>query len=143
MKIAPPLLLTSLLVLPTSCGLAAGAGLGYVISREVLPGAVHEAHVAADVDLVWPMTMESLEILHDLGSEVSVTEGTRRVETRIDGSVVTVQVAAYEMDRTVVNVEAQGPLRDDPHTARVVLENILDRVEREAVRVQEASAQRP
>lgn len=142
MKPARSLLVLCALLPFASCGVVAGAGIGYVISREVLPGAIHEATVAVDIDEVWPLACESLEVLHDLGTELTIDPQARHAVAEIDGSRVIADVLAYDFERTVVRIEAESPLARDPKTADAVMRNILGRIEREMARAVPASTKR-
>ena len=120
------------LLLPTSCGVVAGAGIGYVISREVLEGPVHQTYFDLEEEQVWALSCESLEILHDVGSELVVDDAQRRVTTEVNGAVVTLRVEANDYQRTLVQVTAEDPLSSDLETGSLVMQNIIDRVQREA-----------
>lgn len=112
-----------------SCVLAAGAGIGYVISREVLTDSTHEAHVKDDVDRVWEMSRESLEILHDLNTEIVAAETGRQLDGKVDGSRVTITVEAFDYQHSILRVHAEGALSGDSETAARVLNDILARLQ--------------
>ncbi|MFT5689983.1 MAG: hypothetical protein ACI8PQ_002833, partial [Planctomycetota bacterium] len=87
-----------LLILP-SCALAvlgAGAGAGYVIKRELDKEGALEAEVREDVDAVWLATIESLDILHDIKTDVVVQDFPREARAVIDTRDVTIVVEAYD-----------------------------------------------
>ncbi|HED66305.1 MAG TPA: hypothetical protein ENJ09_12220 [Planctomycetes bacterium] len=128
LRLAPGLL--ALLPLTTGCVLLAGAGVGYVVSREVRPGAVQEAEVADDVDRVWPSSKETAEILHDSGTQVRVQDSPRRIQLEVDGAKVVIEVEAVDLDRTLVRVSAQKYLGADSKTAEEVMGNVLRRLQK-------------
>lgn len=135
------LLLLALLV-PSACGVVAGAGIGYVISREVLSGTVHQAHFAVEIEEVWALSCESLEVLHDVGSELVFDEDELLATAEVNGALVTLTVQPYDYARTVVRITAEDSIASDPGTGSLVMENLIDRVQREAVRARPASGRR-
>lgn len=124
--------LLALAPLFSSCLLAAagaGAAAGYVINQQVLPGNVHQAQVALDVDRVWPSVQETVSFYQEPGSQPSVQDFPRTVLARVDGAKVTVEVEAIDIDRTTIRVTADKYLGKDNSTASKVLQGILDRLE--------------
>ncbi len=115
-------------VLCNGCILVAGAGAGYIISKEVNEDDVYVAEVAKDVEVVWAAVGESLEILCDVGETVEITEGQRIAKTKVNGADVVVEVVAFDIDRTMLRVRADKPLTSDGHTAELVQRHILDRL---------------
>ncbi|MFT7542282.1 MAG: hypothetical protein ACI9K5_003261 [Gammaproteobacteria bacterium] len=121
-----------LLILP-SCALAvlgAGAGAGYVIKRELDKEGALEAEVREDVDAVWLATIESLDILHDIKTDVVVQDFPREARAVIDTRDVTIAVEAYDLDRTILRVQARGPLGPDESVAQMVQDDIILRLTR-------------
>ena len=119
-------LLLSLGALPLSgCLLVAGAGVGYVVSQQVLPNDVHVSEIADDVDTVWKSVRQSMQILVDPGHELDINNMPRSIVCRVDGSAVSVAVEAYDIDRTTVRVQAQKYLASDNKTAAEVMDTIL------------------
>ena len=108
--------------------MAAGAGAGYLISREVSEDKVHTAHVQKGTEEVWATSRETLEILSDLGTELTLQETPRMMTTKVNGALVEVEVEAYDLDRTVLRVRAEKYLGSDSRTAEQVLTHILDRL---------------
>ncbi len=117
-----------LLLSASSCILVAGAGAGYIISREVSDDEVYSVEVRQDVDHVWATARESLEILHDLNTELNFTASPRVGTATVDKALVTVEVLAIDLDRTRVRIKAERPLLGDDHTAEMVQRHILDRL---------------
>jgi hypothetical protein len=129
--------LLHLLVVPLLCSLpagcvlfaaGAGAGVGYLVSKEVLPNDVHTARVRLDVDEVWPRAKEVLGFLVDPTHEVRALESPRRATAVIDGKTVTVVVEAFDVGQSIIRVEAVGPLGSDSGAAEDVLNRILDKL---------------
>ena len=123
---------TGLFLVP-GCALAlfgAGAGAGYVITRELEGEGGLESEVREDVDVVWLASIESLDILHDLKTDVIVQDSPREARAVVDGREITLQVDAYDLNRTILRVQAQGPLGVDEDAARRVMEDIVARLKR-------------
>ena len=119
-----------LLVVPSSGCLAAvaGAGVGYVVTQQVLPNDAHVAQVTHDVDVVWESAQETMRILIDPGSELGIQEYPRALKARVDGATVFVDVEAHDLDRTLIRVKAEKYLGPDDATATEVMEALLRRL---------------
>lgn len=118
--------------LVSGCFVAAAAGAGYVVSQQVLPNNVHLTQVALDVDQVWPSVKETVSFFQEPGSEATVQDFPRTIHAKVDGSKVTVEVEAMDLDRTTIRVSAEkyGGLSSDNATAAEVMSGILDRLEK-------------
>ncbi len=109
--------------------MVAGAGVGYVVYQEVLENDVHIAMVQDDVDRVWTSVQETMGFLVDPKTEIVVHAFPRRVEAKVDGADVVVEVQAHDIDRTEIRVEADKFLAHDGATAAEVMGEILDRLD--------------
>ena len=118
-------------LLSSGCVVAAGAGVGYLISQEVLPNEVHSAQVKDDAEHVYDVAKETLGFMIEPNTEIIAASSPRSATGTVDGATVNVTVEAYDLDRTIVNVEADRPLRRDGTTAAEVLNAILDRLDRQ------------
>jgi len=119
-------LLLSLGTLPLSgCLLVAGVGVGYVVTQQVLPNDVHVTEVADDVDTVWKSVRQSMLILVDPGHELEVKDAPRSIDCKVNGAAVTVEVEAYDLNRTTIRVQAEKYLASDNATAGEVMDTIL------------------
>ncbi len=118
-----PALLLAFLPL-SSCIVLVGAGAGYVVGQEILPGSVHQAMVLRDVDTVWAQAQDTLQDMK-IG-DYETTSYPRRIETVVDGADVEVVVEAYDLNRTVIKVTAKRYLSHDDDLAQLVLDRILD-----------------
>lgn len=126
------LLLIALACLPLgACVVAAGAGVGYLVSREVLDDETNTAQVQDEVGAVFEIARETLGILIEPATEVRTTSAPRTAHGKVDGSDVTVTVEAYDIDRTTIRVQAKGTLGNDGETAERVLNEILRRLNAE------------
>lgn len=108
----------------SSCVVLVGAGAGYVISQEVLPGSVHQAQVERDVDTVWAQAQATLQDMKV--GDFETTNYPRRIETTVDGADVEVVVEAYDLNRTIIKVTAKRYLSFDNDLAEQVLNQIVD-----------------
>jgi hypothetical protein len=123
----PGALALALLPLAGSCvAVAAGAAAGYVVSTEVLPGDVHTVTVADDVDLVWTSAKATLGSMST--TTLDVSEMPRVAKGTVDGAYVTLEVQAYDIDRTVVNVRAERYLTSRGAVAQRVIDRVLARL---------------
>jgi len=120
-------LLLALVPLTGSCAaLAVGAGAGFIVSQEVLSNNVHVAHVTYDVEDVWPVTIETLQ---NLGvEELMVQDFPRELRGTLDKGELTVQVEAYDLDRTVLRVRYKKNNFSDAKTAERMMQAILDEI---------------
>ncbi len=124
------LLAASLLALTaslSSCIVLVGAGAGYMIGQEVLPGEVHQAQVLLGVEPVWAQAKDTMADLADLGSGgIETTDYPRRIECEVDDAEVEVEVQAYDLNRTIIKVSAKRLLKRDGELAGQILNTILD-----------------
>jgi hypothetical protein len=126
------LFLLALVVAPLGAGcaaVAAGAVGGIVMTTEFSDSATYVTHLNIDARRVWP---ETKAVLSDTTLEVlSVDESTRVAKAKIDGSMVTVSVEPFDMDKTTLIVKARkwGGALPDGETARLVQEKIVRRLQ--------------
>jgi hypothetical protein len=122
-------MLLALLALPlgSSCAAALlGAGAGLIASQELLDNNTYVSHIERDISYVWPEVKIYLsEASLDL---IDVDEPKRTVEARIDGADVVTSVEAWDMDRTIVRVEAKKLGVNDGELARTIMERIHARL---------------
>ncbi len=127
-------LLALLAIAPLFSGcFAAAVGVGgVVLGTKVLPNNVHVTQVALDVEQVWPSVKETVSFFQEPGSEASVQDFPRTIHATVDGSKVTIEVEAIDLDRTTIRVSAEkyGGLSNDNATAAEVMSGILDRLDK-------------
>ena len=121
-------LLLATLILPSCVPLVAGAGVGYIVSQQVLPNNVHETQVAIDVDRVWPSVKETLGFFQDPGTELALQDFPRTIHAKVDGAKVLVEVEAHDIELTTIRVSAEKYLAKDNSTAAEVMKGILERL---------------
>lgn len=129
-----PLALFLCLLAPLAAGcvaVAAGAGVGYIISQDVLPEEVYRAQVRDDADRVFRVASETLGFRVEPGTEVEKQEFPRVAKGKVDGADVTLTVEAYDIDRTIIEVKAERPLRRDGALAEEILNDVLRRLKEE------------
>jgi hypothetical protein len=120
-------MLASLLALPlvSSCAVI-GVGAGVVVSQELLDNNTYVSHIERDISFVWPEVKIYLsEASLDL---IEVDEAKRTVKARIDGADVMASVEAWDMDRTIVRMEAKRFGVNDGEMARTIMERIHERL---------------
>lgn len=123
------LILASLLTVPMLTGCAAaviGVGAGIVASQELLDNDTYVSHINQDVKVVWPVVKTYLsETSPDL---IEVDETLRVAQARIDGSLVTVSVEAYDIDRSVMRCTARKYGVNNGEIAGLVVDRIHKRL---------------
>jgi len=123
------LILASLLAMPLFSGCAAaviGVGAGIVASQELLDNDTYVSHLNQDVKHVWPVVKTYLsDASPDL---IEVDEALRVAQARIDGSLVTVSVEAYDIDRCIMKVGARRYGVNDGEMAGLVVERLHKRL---------------
>ena len=105
---------------------AAGATAGFLVSREVQADDVQSATVALDVDRVWKAAQDLLRAKSS--KPVLVETFPRVVRGVVDGADVSIEVQAYDLDRTVILVDARKMYMPAGETAERVLNALLDRL---------------
>ena len=127
----PLLLLVLLLPLGSGCvGLVAGAGVGFLISQQVLPNDVHVAQIRMEAHRAWPGVTEALSFFVDPGEELVVQDYPRVARAKVGGAKVTVEVEAHDENVTLVRVGAERYFTADNDTAETVMRKILERLSR-------------
>lgn len=120
-------MIASLLALPlvSSCAVV-GLGAGVVVSQELLDNNTYVSHIERDISFVWPEVKIYLsEASLDL---IEVDESTRTAKARIDGADVRASVEAWDMDRTIIRMEAKRFGVNDGEMARTIMERIHERL---------------
>ncbi len=127
LRAAAPALFLALAPALSGCALVAGAGVGYVVSQQVL-GDVNVAQVRDDVDDVWASAQETLGFMIEPGTQMEIQDFPRIAKAKVNGAAVTVEVEAYDIDRTIIRVTAEKYLATDGRVASEVMTAILDRL---------------
>ena len=103
----PAVLLGAALLCSGCVAVAAGAVGGYVVYQKVLPNEIHEAQVSEDVTGVWTRTQEAVSFLTEPGTDMVVTATPRKIEAKVDGADVVVEVDAVDLDRTLIRANLE------------------------------------
>lgn len=139
MNLRAPILFLAVTLSPSCAAVVAGAGVGYVISQEVLPNEIHTAEVRDDAGHVWALSRETLEILADPGTNVELADSGRSATAKVNGAKVRLDVEAYDIDRTLIRVQAEKYLSSDGRTAEEVISSVLDHLDKNAEAVPASS----
>lgn len=101
-------LVGALLLAPlfSACVAAAlGVGAGLIVSQGMLDNNTYVVRLNEDVERVWKVTKRTLS---DASIElIEVDEDIRTARAKIDGADVTASVEAYDLDRSLLKVEAK------------------------------------
>jgi len=127
MRLLAPLL-TLLLALEGCAGLVAGAGVGFLISQQVLPNNVHVAQVRTDAAQAWPVVHETLSFFVDPGTEMELQDYPRVARAKVEGAKVTIEVEAYDEEITLIRVHAERMFTADSELASRIMTKILERL---------------
>ena len=109
-------------------GLVAGAGVGFLISQQVLPNDVHVAQVRTEADQAWPVVHETLSFFVDPGTEMELQDYPRVARAKVDGAKVTVEVETYDYQVTLIRVYAERTFTADSELADMIMKKILERL---------------
>ena len=123
--------LASLLLAHASCLLVAGAGAGYVISRQI-DDEQDVARVSLDIDRTWTSVQTTMQVLQDVDGDYAVKEFPRSVVATVDGCTVTVEVEAYDLDVSLIRVYAEKFKFQQRDTQDFVMTEILDDMDENA-----------
>jgi len=108
------------------CVIAAGAGIGYVLSERALKDGSLEARVQDEVKPVWDVARESMGILIDPASELKIQLNPRIVSGTINLDCFEVEVQAYDFKDTLIIVRSDALIGIERR--RKVLNYILERL---------------
>jgi stage V sporulation protein SpoVS len=123
------LLLLSLLALPLSGCVVAGAAAGVVAGNNLVNNNVYVTNVQADATKAWDtakkfLAESSLEL-------IEFDDETRVAKAKIDDSRVTVQVEAWDVDQARLTVAAKRFFAtvNDGEMAKIITERLVRRIE--------------
>ena len=119
------LILAALLAAPllSSCaGAVIGVGAGMIASKELLDNNTYVSNIDREVKQVWPVVKSYLsQASPDL---VEIDEELRVAQARVDGSLITISVESYGVDRCIMKVAASRYAMSDGEMAGVVVDRI-------------------
>ena len=124
------LLLPVLLVAPLawSCVAAAvGVGAGAVIGTEVLDDDTYVARIEMSSARLWPTAKTTLS--HMSMKPIDVNDALKTAVAEIDQARVTVVVETYDIDQSVLRINARKYGIANADISKMVLDNILSDIE--------------
>lgn len=126
MKLAPPLLITALAV-GMLFGCVSPAFQDGAYASESGSVDVHASLVRVDVEEVWYVAQDVFGIMSS--EPLKVTEFPRTLVGKVDSAWVTVEVLAFDLNRTTVKVGAKRLGFSDGRIATRVLETLLAKID--------------
>jgi len=125
------LLLAGLSAISTGCaGVVAGGVAAVVVSQEMVDNNTYVSHVNQDVTQVWPTA--KVFLAEQSQKLIETDDQGRRATADIDGAKVSITVEAYDLDKSIVRVEAKRYGVNDGDLARIVNERFTRRLESSA-----------
>ena len=123
------LILLSLLALPLSGCLLAGAVGGVVLSNEMMDNRAYVSHINKDAKVVWATVKDFLAA--ESPELITFDDQTRVASAKLDGANVTVTVEAWDVDQSRMTVSAKKYLStvNDGEMAQIVAERLHRRLE--------------
>jgi len=103
-----------------ACIAAAAVGAGYVLSERVRSDGTQEARVQDEADHVWEVVRESMELLRDPNTKVTLQSAPRRAKVIIDLNLFEVEVQAFDYRDTILLI------RSDPGVSATQRKKVLD-----------------
>ena len=94
-----------------------------VYATDVTDVEVHSSQVRVDVEEVWHVAQDVFGIMSS--EPLRVTEFPRTLYGKVDGAKVTVEVLAFDLNRTTVKVRAKRLGFSDGRVAERVLQTLL------------------
>ncbi len=127
MKKLAPLLTFAALPLALLCGCVSPIYNDGVYASESGSVDVHTSQVRVDVEEVWYVTQDVFGIMSS--EPLRVTEFPRTLYGKVDSAWVTVEVHAFDLNRTTIQVGAKRLGFSDGRIATRVLETLLAKLE--------------
>ena len=118
------LLCAALAPLLSGCvALAAGAA-GAMIATDVLENQTYVAQFNMDADELWHSAKATVS--HSSTDPIEVDRDLRTVRAKIDGAVVVVSVETFDLNQSLLRVEAKKYGMVNGEIANMVLQSIVD-----------------
>lgn len=124
------LLLVALATIPLTQGCAAllGVGAGVLITQEMLDNQTYVARLELGSERMWPSAKTTLS--HLSLKPIDVDDDLRVAIADIDQAKVTVAVETYDLNQSILRVSAKKFGVANGEIAKMVLDKILDDVDR-------------
>ena len=130
MKKLLPLLALCVLPLASGCAVLAGAAVGTVVVNEMVENKVYEAQFNLDAEEVWHSAKSTVS--HLSSDPLVVDRDLRSLKAKIDGAQVTVSVETFDLNKSILRVEARKYGMINGEIAKGVLTNIREGLEGDA-----------
>jgi len=117
------------LTLSSSCALMAGAAAGGVVYNEFAENKIYEAQFNMDSEAVWHSAKATVS--HTATDPIEVDRDLRKLVAKIDGAVVIVTVETFDLDQSILRIEAKRYGIIDGEVASRVLTKIREGLEGE------------
>jgi hypothetical protein len=105
MKKLLPLFALATLPLFSGCAVLAGAAVGTVVVNEMVENKVYEAQFNMDAEEVWHSAKATAS--HASSDPIEVDTDLRKLKAKIDGATVTISVETFDLDQSILRVEAR------------------------------------
>jgi len=89
----------------SSCALMAGAAAGGAVYNEFAENKVYEAHFGLDAEAVWHSAKATVS--HMATDPIEVDSDLRSLTAKIDGTVVVVSVETFDLNQSILRIEAK------------------------------------
>ncbi len=118
---------TSAVLLACLCACVSPAFNDGIYASDVGDAEVHSSQIRVDVEEVWHVAQDVFGIMSS--EPLRVTEFPRTLYGKVDSAKVTVQVLAFDLNRTTVKVRAKRLGFSDSQIAGRVLDTLLAKLE--------------
>ena len=115
------------LALFSSCALMAGAAAGGVVYNEFAENKVYEAQFSIDSERVWHSAKATIS--HTATDPIEVDGDLRKLVAKIDGAVVIVTVETFDLNQSILRIEAKRYGIIDGEVASRMLNKIREGLE--------------
>lgn len=111
----------------SSCALMAGAAAGGAVYNEFADNKVYEAHFTMDAEELWHSAKATVS--HMATDPITVDRDLRSLTAKIDGTVVVISVETFDLNQSILHVEAKYYGVVDGETGSQVLAKIREGIE--------------
>lgn len=126
-RLPSPLALALFGLVLAACGCASAALQDGSYSTKTSSVDVHTAQVRVDVEEVWYVAQDVFGVMSS--EPLRITEFPRTLHGKVDSGRVTIQVLAFDLNRTTIKVGAKRLGFSDSRIATRVLETLLAKIE--------------
>lgn len=130
MKKLLPLIALCALPLVSGCAVLAGAAVGTVVVNEMVENKVYEAQFNIDAEEVWHSAKATVS--HLSSDPIEVDRDLRSLTAKVDGARVTVSVETFDLNKSILRVEARKYGMINGEIAKGILTKIREGLEGDA-----------